>query len=544
MTTAEEFARLLASDEAERVEFKTAENRFDFEELVEYCVALANAGGGKVVLGVSNARPRKVVGTRAFSEPGRTAAGVEQRIHHRVRIEEYEHDGKRLLIVHVPGRALGEAWHINGRFLRRVGDALLPMTDAELRAIHAEGAPDYSAMTCDAGLGDLAPAAVATFKALWDRRSPELRVATWSDGELLRNAELTEGARPTIAALVLLGSGEALGRHLANAEVVFEYRSGEGAGPAQDREDFREGFLLLQERLWNRINIRNDRQSIQDGFFRTDILTFDEKVIREAILNAVAHRDYREPGSVFIRQYARRLEVQSPGGFPRGVTPENVLDAQNPRNRRLCEALMKCGLVDRAGTGVNMMFERSIQQSKAVPDFMGSGPGQVQVTLHGLVTNPAFLRYLEKVGAETMQAFSTADFMALDHLQRGGRVPEFLRARLPRLVELGVIESVGRGRGVRYLLSRSLHAAIGRRGEYTRRRGLDHETNRQLLLKHLRENPGGSPLSDLVQVLPGLGDRSVQRLLAGLREDGLAELKGARRWARWFAKNQGRNIGS
>ena len=90
----------------------------------------------------------------------------------------------------------------------------------------------------------------------------------------------------THAALILFETRSALGRHLAQAEIVFEYRSSEASGPAQDRTEFREGFFLVHDRLWEKINLRNDRQSYQDGLFRYDILTFDEAVVREALLNA------------------------------------------------------------------------------------------------------------------------------------------------------------------------------------------------------------------------------------------------------------------
>src|SRR5579885_3106814 len=108
----------------------------------------------------------------------------------------------------------------------------------------------------------------------------------------------------------------------AQAELVFEYRSSEASGPAADREEYREGFFLWHDAIWNKINLRNDRQSYQDGLFRVELPTFDEVSVREALLNAVAHRDYRLGGSVFVRQYPQRLEVVSPGGLPPGVTPE------------------------------------------------------------------------------------------------------------------------------------------------------------------------------------------------------------------------------
>jgi ATP-dependent DNA helicase RecG len=263
--------------------------------------------------------------------------------------------------------------------------------------------------------------------------------------------------------------------------------------------------------------------------------TFDETAVREALLNAVAHRDYRLGGSVFVRQFARRLEITNPGGFPPGITPENILDQQNPRNRRLAEALSRCGLIERSGQGLNLMVETAIRQSKALPDYTGSAAHEVRLRLDGTVQDPSFVRILERVGEERLRGFSTYDFLALDAIAREQPLTEAMRSRLPGLIDAGVVESQGRGRGTRHHLSRDLHAAIGKRGVYTRTRGLDHETNKELVLKHLRDNPAsGAPLAELCQVLPALSTRSVQRLMAELREEGKAILKGRHKGALWF----------
>ncbi len=534
-TTSQEFQSYLDAPEGSRFESKEAKGGFHFDKLVEYVVAIANGGGGRILLGVTDNRPRRVVGTQAFSEPGRTEAGLFERLRRRVEIEEFSHHGKRVIIVHVPPRAPGTVWEDKGVAWSRAGDALIPMTDDQRRLIYAEAGLDFSAEICaKATLGDLDPAAIADFRARWAKKAQNDRILNCSDQQTLADAELALDGQLTFAALILFGTRVALGRHLAQAEVVFEYRSMEAAGPAQDRQEHREGFFLFHDRLWERINLRNDKQSYQDGFFRFDIPTFDEQPVREAILNAVCHRDYRLGGSVFVRQFARRLEVISPGGFPRGVTVDNILDEQNPRNRRLADAFARCGLVERAGQGMNLMFERAIRQSKPVPDFTGSAPHKVALTLHGTMGNPAFVRFLEKIGEETLATFATHDFLILDCIQREHPVPDSLKPRLQHLRELGLVESVGRGRGTRYLLSRRFHAELGRRGDYTRRRGLDHETNKELLARHLAENTAGCPVSELQQVLPSLSRRAVQRLLEDLRSDGRARLVGAGRGARWL----------
>jgi ATP-dependent DNA helicase RecG len=534
VSTAEQIAGWLAEPEGERLEFKTAENNYQFDRLVDYCVALANEGGGRIILGVSDRRPRQVVGTRAFAEPGHTEGALYQRLHHRVPIEEVRYQGARLLIVHVPSRLPGTAWEYNGRYLRRAGDNLVPIPGDELRAMFGEAGPDYSAQPTEAAPTDLSRQAIEEFRDRWARKSGNARIADWDGEQTLANAELLVDGWATVAALVLFGTRETLGRYLAQAEVVFEYRSNEAAGPAQDRAEFREGFFLFHDALWQRINLRNDRQSYQDGLFRYDIATFDEVAVREALLNAVAHRDYRLGGSIFVRQYARRLEVVSPGGFPPGITPANILDQQNPRNRRLAEALGKCGLIERAGQGLNLMVESAIRQSKPLPDFAGSSAHEVRLALSGTVQDPAFIRFLERVGEERLRGFSTHDFLALDSLRRHLDLSPELTGRLPGLIDAGVVERHGRGRGVRHILSRGLYAALGQRGAYTRERGLDHETNKALLFQHISQNDAeGCPLGELRQVLPALSGPQVQGLLQELRSEGRIRVEGARRWARW-----------
>ncbi len=545
MTSQEQFEQHLAEPEGARLEFKEAKNRFDFDGLVRYCVALANEGGGKIILGVTDKRPRRVVGTSVIQEPGQTESLIFERLGKRVSIEVFPYKNNRTVIVHVPARVPGTAWNERGTYWMRAGESLVPMTDEQLRGIHAEAASDFSAEVCaEASIGSLDPAAMAEYRRRWASRERNKRIETRTDEDMLRNAELLDGGRILNAALLLFGTHDALLRNLPQAEIVFEYRSSEAAGPAQDRAEFREGFFLSHDKLWGRVAQRNDRQSYQDGLFRTEIPTFDEAVIREAVLNAVCHRDYRLGGSVFVRQFARRLEVVSPGGFPPGITPENILDEQNPRNRRLAEALGRCGLIERSGQGMNLMFERSVRQSKPLPDFSGTSANQVRITLSGNVTNPAFLRFIERVGEETLASFDTRDLLVLDRLQRGEAVTEELRSRLPRLVHLGLVESVGRARGTRHLLSRRFYTAIGQRGSYTHRKGLDREENKALIVRHLDDcADDGSPMAELQQVLPNRSRAQVKRLLDELRREGLVNLQGNRRGSRWFV-NKPKSNGS
>jgi ATP-dependent DNA helicase RecG len=533
-TTPAEFLAYLAAPEGAQFEFKAAAERYDFDKLVKYCVALANEGGGKIILGVTDLRPRKITGTSAFSEPGRTEAGLHQRLHHRIPIEEYHHEGYRVLIFHIPARLPGTAWSDQGCYYKRAGDELTYVSDYELRAFYAEVAPDFSAEPSTAGVADLDLASLTEFTRRWMLKSPNLRLEAKSPTEILSAAELFVDGHLCNAALILFGTNTALGKHLAQAEIVFEYRSSDASGPAQDRVEYRCGFLGITDALSQKINLRNDRQSYQEDFFRYDIPTFDEIAVREAILNAVAHRDYRLGGSTFIRQYARRLEIVSPGGFPPGITAQNIADQQNPRNRRLAESLAKAGLVERAGQGMNLMIESAIKQTKPLPSFIGSSAHEVRLTLFGTVQNPAFIRFLQRLGDERLSTFSTCDYLALDALQRDQPLTPALNERLPSLIDAGAVERMGRGKGMRYFLSREIYAVIGTPGTYTRRKGLDHETNKALLEKHVRDSQAsGAPMSELVQVLPAQSRAQVKRLMLELETEGRAHMKGRLRGSRW-----------
>ncbi|MBA7674927.1 hypothetical protein ES703_83155 [subsurface metagenome] len=410
------------------------------------------------------------------------------------------------------------------------------MSEDRLRGIFAEAAHDFSADICaSATIDDLDTGAIENFRERWLNKSGNQSLTNLTQKQLLNNAEALVDGSLTYAALILYGTRKALGRHLAQAEVVFEYRSSDASGPAQQRKEFRQGFFSFFDELWNLINLRNDIQNFQSGLFVLDIPTFSERVVREAVLNAVSHRDYQLGGSVFIRQHPRRLVLESPGGFPAGITEQNILDRQLPRNRRIADIFAKCGLVERSGQGMNLMFELSIKESKPTPDFTGTDQYQVVLNLNGEIQDPRFLQFLEKVGRETLDLFSTADFLLLDYIHREHRVPDQLQNRLQPLVGKGVVERFGRGRGVKYILSRRYYKMVDKKGAYTRKKGLDRETNKALLLKHIKENKdGGSRLKELMQVLPALTMPQVQTLLRELKSEGEIHKAGKTRAALWY----------
>ena len=184
---------------------------------------------------------------------------------------------------------------------------------------------------------------------------------------------------------------------------------------------------------------------------------------------------------------------------------------------------------------MNLMFEQSIQQGKPRPDFAGTDTYNVVLTLHGQVQDSHFVQFLQKVGNETTASFSTHDFLVLDFVHREEPVPAALQPRLRNLAELGVIECFGRGKGTRYILSRHFYALTGKKGVYTRKRGLDRNTNKALLLKHIEDSgKTGCAFEELTQVLPAVSRNYVRGLLLALRSEGRIRMEGNRRWVRWY----------
>lgn len=525
---------LLEAKEGEHVQFKEAKNRFDFGEAARCCCALANDGGGKLVFGISDKRPRSVVGSRAFEQPERTRMGLVDKLKINVDFQLFTYEEKRVLVFDVKSRPIGLPILYEGVAWIYDGDTLKEMPEEKRRKIYEEIGTDFSGKICDgATIKDLDEAAIEAFRAKWIEKSGNKKLATRSKEQILIDCGAMTDAGVTYAALILFGKSEALVRFLPQAEIIFEYRSSEASGPANQREEFKSGFFTCYDRIWELVNLRNDKQHYQEGFFVFDIFTFNERVVREAILNAVSHRNYQFGGSIFVRQYRDRLVVESPGGLPFGITLDNILDRQLPRNRRIAEILSLCGMVERSGQGMNLMFELSVQEAKPLPDFTGTDEFFVSVTLNGLIIDKAMLSVINRISERSTELLSTEDFLVIDALYHDRPLNGKMQARLPRLVEMGIVEHIGRKK---YVLARSLYAATGKTGVHTRHVGLDKDTNKALLLKHIRQNNDvGTPFKELQQVLPGLTRGQIQRLMQELKDSHQVYPQGKTSAARWFA---------
>ncbi|MDR1192677.1 MAG: putative DNA binding domain-containing protein [Peptococcaceae bacterium] len=537
MNKYETIEELLIAPEGERYQFKEAKNRYDYTDAMKICCALANCGGGKLVFGITDKRPRSVVGSKAFEQPERARENLMDALHVRVDFQLYEHDGKRVLVFAVASRAVGLPVQADGIAWWYKGDSLIPMPEEVRINIYAESGHDFSDDICEgATIADLDNNAIEIFRGTWAENSRNKRVLGLMTEQLMRDCEAVTDKGVTYAALILFGTRAGLRKYLTQAEFVFEYRSKETAGPAAQREEFRDGFFNYYDRIWELVNLRNDKQHYQEGFHVFGIPTFNESVVREAVLNAVSHRSYQLPGSIFLRQYRDRLVVESPGGFPWGITVENILDRQAPRNRRIADIFQLCGLVERSGQGMNLIYEMAVREAKPLPDFRGTDVHFVKLTLNGLVLDKRMLNLINKIGDERLEVMITEDFIVVDALFREQKLTPAMRERIKRLVDMGIVEHTGRGK---YVLARNLYEAAGKSGVHTRIDGLDRETNKELILKHIRESGDkGTPFKELRQVLPSRSRKQIHILLNDLRNDGKIELRGKTNNATWHSTSK------
>lgn len=292
--------------------------------------------------------------------------------------------------------------------------------------------------------------------------------------------------------------------------------------------EFISGFPTFADNPDPKVEVHSPIDACKNKYLEIHDLLSNEK----AILNAVSHRNYQFGGSIFVRQFRDRLVVESPGGLPFGITLDNILDRQLPRNRRIAEILSLCGMVERSGQGMNLMFELSIQEAKPLPDFTGTDDFFVSVTLNGLILDKAMLSVLNRISERGAELLSTEDFLVIDALYHERPLNEKMQSRLNRLIEMGIVEHIGRKK---YVLARSLYAATGKTGVHTRHVGLDRDTNKELLLKHIRQNNEvGTPFRELQQVLPSQSRSQIQKLLRELRTAGKVISVGNTSAARWY----------
>ena len=527
------------------VEFKSDRARLPDHELVEAAVCLANSEGGEIYLGVENdgqvtglnARHQNLTGLAALIA-NRTRPSLS------VRAELLDIDGLRVARIEVP----------KSRALVATADGLL-----QRRRLQADGTPEcvpmypheFEGRLSDLGILDqstrlVESASVDDFDPLERERLRQAIDRYHGDRALLGLADAELDAAlgftrivgdipiPTLTGLLILGRETALREHVPTHEIAFQALEGT---EVRLNDFYRVPLLRAYEQVEQQFNARNEEQEILVGVFRVPVPAYDRSAFREAVANAMIHRDYTRLGATHIQWTPEAVEISSPGGFVEGVTLENLLvTPPRPRNPVLADAFKRIGLVERTGRGVDIIFQGLLRYGRPAPDYSRSNATSVVVRLSGGKADLAFVQLViaeeERIGAslpvDTLLALrALRDSPQLDDATLAALIQKdqtAARQVLERLVEAGLAEPRGTRKNRVFHLSAAVYRRIGQPAAYVRQRGFEPLQQEQMVLQyvqsHGRINRG--QVSDLCQISP----YQATRLLARLVKQGRLVLKG------------------
>ena len=470
--------------------------------ILGYVTALCNEEGGFLVIGMSDSYPHEVIGTNQnLNSIGVLEATIYRDTEIRPKIYELFENEKRVLVIKVPSRPTGKVFKFEDVALMRVGEELKPMSDEVYLKIINEQEPDFSQQICeDLNISDLDSKAIQILKDKYSQKQNNPQFKTLSDEQILIDLDLLKIGKLTNAALILLGKKEILLQKLPQASVMLEYRNLESQIPFDNRIPFIEPFFILIDELWNTINLRNGSFPMQDGAYIFNVPYFNEEVIRESVNNAITHRDYKKTSEIVIKQFPQRLDIINAGGFPAGVTLENLIKTPStPRNRLLADVLQKTGIVERSGQGVDKIFYNTLSEGKAEPDYSQSDYFQVNLKLSAVIEDRAFALFIDLVQKELLsnEKLSVLEIITLNKIKKNTPKKELDAEQINKLLEKKLIEKRGKTNAIFYILSKDYYDFTDEKAKYYNLQELDDNQVLITFLQYLLKE-GKAKMKDFV----------------------------------------------
>lgn len=358
--------------EHQRLEFKEAKNQYDYSRLCEYCVALANEGGGHLVLGVADKPPRPVVGTMACNDPVGMAEKLFRDLGFRVDIDEVEHPDGRVVVFHLPSRPRGTAYHLSGKYLMRSGEALVPMSEDQLRRIFAEGEPEW--LEEHSGTEQSAQQIVEALDTQAFFELLKLPYPTERGGviERLLNHRLIDKIDGgfkirRLGALLLAKRLDEFPDLARKAPRVVVYSGISKLETRLDQIGVR-GYAVGFRGLVEFISAQLPQNEVIEDALRKEVKLIPEIVIRELMANALIHQDFGVGGaSVMVEIYTNRIEFSNPGT---PVVPvERFIDGYQSRNERLAATMRRMGICEEKSSGIDRVVQAAEVLQLPAPDF-------------------------------------------------------------------------------------------------------------------------------------------------------------------------------
>ncbi|MFH0825647.1 MAG: ATP-binding protein [Pseudomonadota bacterium] len=541
---------ILAKGETLTVEFKSDRKPLSDRELVAAVVALTNTEGGEVYLGVED--DGSVTGIHAnHTDMTGLCALIANRTNPPLSVRA------ELLIFE--GMQLARIVVIKSRQLFSTSEGLL-----QRRRLMADGKPEavpfypHEFVQRQANLGLADPSAIPLVALTTDALNPlerqRIREAIrryGGDASLLPLAdEELDGAlgltttvegerRPTLAGLLLMGREETLRRHVPAHEVAFQVLEGTDV---RVNEFFRKPLLHSFEEVERLFSARVSELEVQVGLFRVPVPNFERRSFREALVNALVHRDYARLGAVHVRIDDDGMTISNPGGFVEGVTLANLLITEpRPRNPLLADISKRLGLAERTGRGIDRIYEGLLRYGRPAPDYGRSDAASVIVRMSNSESDPAFLELVLREEERTARPLPLESLIVLSRLryERRSNTADLAvstqksesetRAVLEKLTEAGLVEAHGSGRGRTYTLSAKLYRTTGQKAGYVRQAGFEPIQQEQMVLSYIDKH--GSIRRAEVMDLCRIGADQAYKLLKRLKDSGIIRQKGERKGA-------------
>lgn len=538
---------ILDAGETLTTEFKSAIND---KELVRAVACLANGEGGVLVIGaeddgtVVGAAPRH--GTQ--TDPARLSALIQANTEPAIAVDVTIDliDGREVIRVDVLRADPGPIGTKDGVFTRRIINtigkpACVPMTAHEIVSMGMimRGQDFAAAVARGAALENLDPNEFDRFRNLCRAAGDDL--GALSDGDILRALGLVPLNDPlSLGAILLFGTVDAIRRWVPNAEFLFQDLR---AGDTSTNVNVVGPLLGAAETLRDLIDRRNSVTQLMAGMHRIEIPLIPSVTRREAVANALVHRDYAALGPTTVQITDTEFVVSNPGGFPPGVTTANILDQSRPRSPILAAAFKRAGLVERRGKGVNDMFEQQLRAGRDVPDYSRSNAESVVVTVPLGKADLDLVRFLLTWENQHQQPLSLDALRLVHEVKSSGSatslevaealnlIPATAKSLLGRLVEAGILEARGVGRSRKFHLTARFYDLAQDRDAYVRIKGADPLQQERMILDYI--SAYGSitrgQAAQLCQTTPVQARATLKRLI----DDGRLTLRGERRGARY-----------
>jgi ATP-dependent DNA helicase RecG len=432
-------------------------------QIAEALVAFANSDGGMLVVGV------ELNGTIKGQDYGESVENAlkeaEELCNPPVVVgtwEQVEVEDKNVVAIRIP-RSIELHALSDGRVLVRSGPDNRPLGGHEIRRLASDKSTgDFEIETVPgATLDDFDMSVVEEF--IQKRNERTRKAWTGSSEELLVEVGACNDKRePTVAGVLLFAKYPQ--QWLPQSGVVFvkfvgtEPRGEDGLAGYARREELTGPLARVVENMWNLTWGEMAVSAVVKGLERMETYEYPQFAVREALVNAVAHRDYRLKGRrIEVRMFSDRLEVSSPGGLPGFITVDNIVTEHFSRNPRIVSGLFQWGYIEELGLGIDKMIESMTSAGHSQPIF-DAKPYSFTVTLNNA-------RSKETVSGEITRNVNGRQARALAYVRERGSItnreyrqlcsdvsPETLRLDLVDLVEKGMLLKIGSKKGTYYII--------------------------------------------------------------------------------------------